>query len=67
VRVRLDAVPLLDGAFPVAVRLSDRSHGRLLDWRDGQHTIEVMNPTRSSGLVALPITITAEPAPGDAP
>jgi ABC-2 type transport system ATP-binding protein len=65
--VQLGALPLLDGEYPLNVRLSDRSHGRLLDWRDGRHSIEVVNPTRSSGLVALPIEIEARPSADDQP
>jgi ABC-2 type transport system ATP-binding protein len=54
---RFEAVPLTDGAFPLSIRLQDRSDGRLLDWRDREDAFEVANPTRSDGSHYLPCTV----------
>jgi ABC-2 type transport system ATP-binding protein len=52
----MDAVPLLDGAYPVAVTLKDRHSGSPLDWRNPEQlSIEVANPSRNVGTVALPV------------
>jgi ABC-2 type transport system ATP-binding protein len=51
--VDLGPVPLLDGSYPIDLRLSRRSDGRLLDWREGQQQLDVLNPTRSGGVVAF--------------
>ncbi|MGE0881682.1 MAG: ABC transporter ATP-binding protein [Acidimicrobiia bacterium] len=52
----MDAVPLLDGAYPISIKLKDREQGRLLDWRDQeQQNFEIVNPTRIVGTVALPV------------
>jgi ABC-2 type transport system ATP-binding protein len=51
------AVPLLDGAFPITVEVKDRHHGQLLDWQEQEQAIEVVNPTRATGIVAFPISV----------
>jgi hypothetical protein len=55
-----DNVPLLDGDYPLSVRLSDREHGHLLDLREGQHRLQVVSHDRASGLVSMNLTVTAE-------
>ncbi|MGD9792768.1 MAG: ABC transporter ATP-binding protein [Acidimicrobiia bacterium] len=54
----VESVPLLDGAYPLAVSLRDRHSGHPLDWRDPeQHAIEVVNPSRVVGSVRLPVHV----------
>lgn len=50
---RLDSVPLLDGAYDVNVGVQT---GRgLSDWREPASRFEVMNPGRSTGVVAIAV------------
>jgi ABC-type polysaccharide/polyol phosphate transport system ATPase subunit len=50
---RLESVPLLDGAYDVSVGVQT---GRgLSDWREPACRFEVMNPGRSTGIVAIPV------------
>jgi ABC-2 type transport system ATP-binding protein len=54
----IESVPLLDGAYPLAIALRDRHSGHPLDWRDPeQQSIEVVNPARTVGTVRLPISV----------
>jgi hypothetical protein len=63
VTFNIGSIPLLDGAFPVSIQLTDRHNGRLLDFREGQDAFEVVNPTRAGGSILLPVTVeTTEPA-----
>ncbi len=57
----LAAVPLLDGTFAVTVGIVSRDFGRVYDWSEQRHRFEVMNPSRSVGVVALPVTV-SQPA-----
>ncbi len=50
-------VPLLDGDYPLSVRLSDREHGHLLDLREGQHRLAVVSHDKASGLVSLQLDV----------
>jgi hypothetical protein len=66
ITLAIDRIPLLDGEYPVNVRISDRHHARLLDWREGKHRFEVVNPGRADGRVALDVTLhssSREPVP----
>jgi ABC-2 type transport system ATP-binding protein len=48
----IESVPLLDGAYPLAITLKDRHSGHPLDWRaPEQQAIEVMNPSKAVGTV----------------
>jgi ABC-type polysaccharide/polyol phosphate transport system ATPase subunit len=49
----LEAVPLLDGAYDVNVGV-ETAQG-LSDWREPGCKFEVMNPGRSTGVVAVPV------------
>jgi ABC-2 type transport system ATP-binding protein len=52
----IESVPLLDGAYPIAVTLRDRHSGHPLDWRSPEQlSLEVVNPTRAVGTVRFPI------------
>jgi ABC-type polysaccharide/polyol phosphate transport system ATPase subunit len=62
VTFNIGSLPLLDGAFPISIQLKDRHGGRLLDFREGQDTFEVVNPTRAGGSILLPVSVeTTEP------
>ncbi len=56
-RVDISNVELLDGEFPLNLSISDRTTGRVLDWREGSDSFEVANPTKATGLVALDVTV----------
>ena len=55
VEFHFDSVPVLDGAYDVNVGVQT---GRgLSDWREPACRFEVMNPGRSTGLVAFPVRV----------
>ena len=60
VSFRYPAVPFTDGAYDVSVGVEHRAGGEWDDWKEGVAKIEVMNPTKSQGLVDLPATVTLE-------
>ena len=65
IAIAIGGVPLLDGAFPLTIQLKDRHGGRLLDFRDGQDSFEVVNPTKASGSVLFPVSVElTDPAHG---
>jgi ABC-2 type transport system ATP-binding protein len=54
-------LPLLDGRYPIVVHLKDRSAGRLIDfYEQDKYAFEVMNPTRTAGLVHLDASVRVE-------
>ena len=57
-----DRVALLDGDYPLSIRLSDRAHNRLLDLSEGQHRLAVVSHDRASGLVSMQWSVTVTPA-----
>jgi hypothetical protein len=56
-RVAIKGLWLLDGEYPVSLRLADRATGRVVDWREAVATFEVVNDGRAEGTVALDVTI----------
>jgi ABC-2 type transport system ATP-binding protein len=50
-------VPLLDGTYLVTLAIQTTDEGTTYDWREQQTSFEVMNPTRTSGLVSFPIDL----------
>jgi ABC-2 type transport system ATP-binding protein len=56
-RIAIKGVWLLDGEYPVSLRLADRVTGRVIDWREAVATFEVVNEGRAEGTVALDVTI----------
>ena len=50
-------IPLLDGTFLVTLAIQSTDEGTVHDWRDQQYQFEVMNPTRTVGLVSLPLEV----------
>jgi ABC-2 type transport system ATP-binding protein len=57
ITIAIGGVPLLDGAFPMSIQLKDRQGGRLLDFREGQDSFEVVNPTKASGSILFPVAV----------
>ena len=53
---------LLDGEYPVSIRLADRVTGTVIDWREAVATFEVVNEGRAEGTVALDVTIRRDAA-----
>jgi hypothetical protein len=60
VSFRYESFPFLDGVYTASVGIEGRSGGQLYDWKEGAATVEVMNPTRSVGMIALPVAVTLE-------
>ncbi|HLJ07116.1 MAG TPA: Wzt carbohydrate-binding domain-containing protein, partial [Acidimicrobiia bacterium] len=60
VSFRYPSVPFADGAYDVSVGIEHRAGGEWDDWKESVAKIEVMNPTKSQGLVDLPATVTLE-------
>jgi ABC-2 type transport system ATP-binding protein len=60
-----DAVPLLDGDYPITIGVTSRDGARVYDWQEQRIRFEVMNPGNASGVVALPLNVTVshEPLP----
>ena len=44
-------VPLLDGTYLVTLAIQSTDEGTVYDWREQQARFEVMNPSRTNGLV----------------
>ena len=50
-------VPLLDGTYLVTLAIQSTDEGTVYDWREQQARFEVMNPSRTNGLVSFPIDV----------
>ncbi len=50
-------VPLLDGTYLVTLAIQSSDEGTVYDWREQQARFEVMNPSRTNGLVSFPIDV----------
>ena len=50
-------MPLLDGTYLVTLAIQSTDEGTVHDWRDQQYQFSVMNPTRTAGLVSLPLEV----------
>ena len=50
-------VPLLDGTYLVTLAIQSTDEGTVHDWRDQQYQFSVMNPSRTAGLVSLPLEV----------
>ena len=53
----LEAVPLLDGTYPITLGVHSKDEGTRYDWREQQHWFSVMNPDRRIGVVAFPLRV----------
>lgn len=52
-----EQVPLLDGRFPVTVKIHSHDGGKVYDEREFEESFTVMNPTRALGSVHFPIKV----------
>ena len=52
-----ERVPLLDGTYLVTLAIQSTDEGTVHDWRDQQYQFSVMNPSRTAGLVSLPLEV----------
>ena len=55
-----ESLPLFDGAYDVVVGVSGVG-GMLYDWQEPACKFEVMNPGRSTGVVAMPLRVAIVP------
>src|SRR3954453_16884376 len=53
--------PLLDGTYLVTLAIQTRDEGVVYDWHEQQWQFEVMNPDRTAGIVAMPMTVDLVP------
>jgi ABC-2 type transport system ATP-binding protein len=53
----LHRVPLLDGTYWVTLAIQTTDEGTVYDWREQVAYFEVMNPSRTNGLVSFPIDV----------
>jgi ABC-2 type transport system ATP-binding protein len=53
----LERVPLLDGTYLVTLAAESRDGGVVYDWHEQRYSFSVMNPSRTPGQVAFPITV----------
>ncbi len=61
----LERVPLVDGEYPISIRLVEEASGRLIDWRDQLDVLVVLNGQTRAGLVAIPATMTVTASAGE--
>jgi ABC-type polysaccharide/polyol phosphate transport system ATPase subunit len=57
VKIGIGGIWLLDGEFPISLKLSDRASGEVIDWREGAATFEVADDGRADGTVAFDVTV----------
>ncbi len=55
-----DSFPFLDGVYSVSAGIEARAGGELFDWKESAAKVEVMNPTKSVGLVSIPVCVRVE-------
>jgi ABC-2 type transport system ATP-binding protein len=53
----LEYLPLLDGDYPITIGIHSFDEGTVYDWSEQQHFVQVMNPDRRTGTVAVPVSI----------
>ena len=59
IRIDIGRIGLLDGKFPINLKLIERSTGRMLDWKEQAAAFEVMNTTKANGTVAFDVSVTS--------
>lgn len=59
-QIRIGRLWLLDGEFAISLKLTDRSTGAVIDWREGAAEFEVRSDARASGSIALDVSISAD-------
>jgi ABC-2 type transport system ATP-binding protein len=57
IRIQIGRIGLLDGQFPINLKLLERSTGRILDWKEPAASFEVVNTTRADGTVAFDVNV----------
>jgi ABC-2 type transport system ATP-binding protein len=57
VKIAIAGIWLLDGEFPISLKLSDRASGEVIDWREAAATFEVVNDGRADGTVAFDVSV----------
>jgi ABC-type polysaccharide/polyol phosphate transport system ATPase subunit len=57
VRINIRGIWLLDGHFPVSLKLSDLATGTVVDWREAATSFEVINDGRADGTVAFDVSV----------
>jgi ABC-2 type transport system ATP-binding protein len=55
--LEFERVPLLDGTYLVTLAIQSSDEGTVHDWREQQFQFSVMNPSRTAGLVSLPLKV----------
>ncbi|NNN10650.1 MAG: ABC transporter ATP-binding protein [Acidimicrobiaceae bacterium] len=58
--VELGPMPLLDGVFSVAASLYQIPGGARIDWRPIEQAFKIVNPTKCTGMVNMPVSILQE-------
>jgi ABC-2 type transport system ATP-binding protein len=61
IRFSFADMPLLDGTYLVTLAIQTRDEGVVYDWHEQQWQFEVMNPDRTAGIVAMPLTVRVVP------
>ena len=56
-RLRIGRTWLLDGDFPVSLKLTDRVSGRVLDWREGVASFQIASAERAEGMILLDVSV----------
>ncbi len=62
VRVRVSRTWLVDGAFPISLKLTDRASGEVVDWREDVASFEIASSDRADGIVLLDVAVDDVPA-----
>jgi len=57
IRFSFADVPLLDGTYLVTLAIQTKDAGVVYDWHEQQWQFEVMNPDRTQGIVAMPMSV----------
>jgi ABC-type polysaccharide/polyol phosphate transport system ATPase subunit len=57
VRIAIRGIWLLDGEFPISLKLSDRASGEVIDWREAAASFEVADVGRADGTVAFDVHV----------
>jgi ABC-2 type transport system ATP-binding protein len=57
-----EAVPLLDGTYPVTVGIVTHDEGTIYDWQEQQHSFGVLNPTLCGGVMLVQTKISVQAA-----
>jgi ABC-2 type transport system ATP-binding protein len=60
VAFRYESFPFSDGVYDVSAGVEHRAGGELYDWKESAVRVEVMNPTKTVGLLNLPVGVTLE-------